>query len=342
MNLNHFFYLARVWKSYRLSGTFERYIESLNGCLEVIDSINSDDFWLSWYKSYLEDFLKVTKINLIFPKNNYKIKYKAIDKITKNDKIILKDIVLPAPLNNADKSGFIALLDNVLTYLLEDIDDDALYSMIPLHLEGPYEYKAVKLKKGDIVIDAGANIGDFAALSGRKGCITYAFEPMPYVVDNYLSKTAGWNPNITICSYALSDKCQELNFAVGDTLLNSSGNENSQFKVQAIDLDTFAENNKLSSIDFIKADIEGAERHMLMGAKRVLKNFAPKLAICSYHLPDDPQVLRELILDANPDYVVEERFKKCTRMSRIKTQVKRSASYAGKKININNNADVQR
>jgi len=47
-----------------------------------------------------------------------------------------------------------------------------------------------------------------------------------------------------------------------------------------------------------------------MGAKRVLKEFAPKIAICTYHLPDDPQVLRELILDANPNYVIVERWKK--------------------------------
>ena len=67
---------------------------------------------------------------------------------------------------------------------------------------------------------------------------------------------------------------------------------------------------KLTRIDFIKADIEGAERNLLRGAQEILKTFAPKLALCAYHLPDDPKVLRDLILRANPDYVVTERFKK--------------------------------
>jgi len=49
---------------------------------------------------------------------------------------------------------------------------------------------------------------------------------------------------------------------------------------------------------------------MLMGAKRVLREFAPKISICTYHLPDDPEVLRKLILEANPQYVIEERWKK--------------------------------
>jgi hypothetical protein len=79
---------------------------------------------------------------------------------------------------------------------------------------------------------------------------------------------------------------------------------------QAITLDGFVHENNLEKVDFIKADIEGAERYMLMGAKNVLHDFAPKIAICTYHLPDDPKVLRELILDANPKYIIEEKYKK--------------------------------
>jgi FkbM family methyltransferase len=188
-------------------------------------------------------------------------------------------------------------------------------ALIQIAFEGPYEYKQVRLEKGDVVIDAGANIGEFSALAGVRGCTSYAFEPMQDIIDEYLSKTAEWNPNITICPYAISDKVDVLTFdvepfnLVGATyVLPRTGAKKVQ--VQAIDLDTFVEQNNLPRVDFIKADIEGAERYMLMGARRVLKEFAPKIAICTYHLPDDPQVLRQLILDANPDYVIEERWKK--------------------------------
>lgn len=74
-------------------------------------------------------------------------------------------------------------------------------------------------------------------------------------------------------------------------------------KTSEIKGDPFKE-NALPRVDSIKADIEGYERYMLMGAQETLRRFAPKLALCTYHLPDDPEVLSELILikQANPDY----------------------------------------
>jgi hypothetical protein len=69
-------------------------------------------------------------------------------------------------------------------------------------------------------------------------------------------------------------------------------------------VDAFVAQNKLSRVDFIKADIEGEERNMLKGAAQTLRDFAPKLAVCTYHYPDDPEVLEKIIMDANPRYRV--------------------------------------
>ena len=78
---------------------------------------------------------------------------------------------------------------------------------------------------------------------------------------------------------------------------------------ESITLDEFASQQNLNKIDFIKADIEGAERNLLMGATNVMRKFAPKIAVRTYHLPDDSKVLRDIIRKANPKYTIFEKYK---------------------------------
>jgi hypothetical protein len=59
---------------------------------------------------------------------------------------------------------------------------------------------------------------------------------------------------------------------------------------------------KLSRVDFIKMDIEGAERQALRGGKATLERFRPRLEISVNHLPDDPQVVPALIQGFVPSY----------------------------------------
>ena len=76
--------------------------------------------------------------------------------------------------------------------------------------------------------------------------------------------------------------------------------------VRAVSIDETVEAQRLKRVDFIKMDIEGAERYALSGARRTLARFGPQLAICLYHRPDDRQVLPELVLGIRPSYRVQE------------------------------------
>lgn len=189
--------------------------------------------------------------------------------------------------------------------------------------EGPYESSNVKLHNGDIIIDAGANIGIFSipAAINYTNSIVYAFEPQPAAY-KILSKNIQFNSlesRINIVKYALSDKTCTVDFLEEQDWIGGSGFTSCRpatqmkgiiYRVNCTSLDKWVEANHIKRIDFIKADIEGAERLLLAGAKGVMRKFKPRLAICTYHLQDDKTVLEQLIKDANPEYHIEQHKKK--------------------------------
>jgi FkbM family methyltransferase len=199
-------------------------------------------------------------------------------------------------------------------------------------LEDPYGYTDdafdVSVKADDTVIDAGSFIGDFAAYAAARGAFTYAFEPADTTFE-FLKKAAELNGGkIFPVKKGLGNIDGEVEMFIDDE--NPSGNTISIIRntineviqgdvsnltkkrcnISIVTLDNFVCEQNIKKIDFIKADIEGAERDMLRGAKNVLREFAPKLAICTYHLPDDPEVLENLILETNPKYRVRQGPKK--------------------------------
>ena len=314
------------WDSRFVSKQFSRKIAAAKKIGYFIGQCGNAPFWLQWYFDSQIQEIKMLKKTRFIPRRFFRNDVKKLRKnyedaikiLTKDDRVYFKEIVLPALPENTDAAyysfSFYELSDNILTYLLEEcgISEEIYYAAMDMTFEGPYEYKSVRIEKDDIVIDAGAGSGEFSALASVRGGRAYAFEPMQRLVD--VSKTAELNPNIIVCKQVLSNKKEELYFDENETAIVPASKikqyNSDMVKIQAINLDTFVHENNLPRVDFIKADIEGAERYMLMGAKRVLKEFAPKIAICTYHLPDDPQVLRQLILDENPNYIIEERWKK--------------------------------
>jgi FkbM family methyltransferase len=236
-------------------------------------------------------------------------------------------------LRNVDAETFVAFLLSALESLAPlafslDTENDYALNAVAIFLigmltEGPYERKNVRLAKGDILIDAGAHFGEFSAVAALRAGTAYAFEPSAIIYEKLLLPTAKINENlpgkIVPVQKALADNVgtslfdkleDEFNDAASlPDCLNFNG-ETEKEEVELTTIDVFTNENNLPSVDFIKADIEGAERIMLRGARGVLKDFAPKLAICTYHLPDDKEVLEDIVRTANPKYVVEHKYKK--------------------------------
>ena len=237
---------------------------------------------------------------------------------------ILHDVRLPV-VSDAEKNTMrpMNILDEdiLCSYLHfnDDYSEKTFALTEPLLPEGLYglidDKVNVSVEAGDIVIDAGSCCGTFSAYASAKGAISYAFEP---VAENfaYLTKTAKLNKNIHPVNAGLSDENTSRNIFVdpqhlsGSSFLEELKPGISGTQVQTVRLDDFVRENHLPRVDFIKADIEGFERHMLAGAQETLALFAPKLALCTYHLPDDPEVMASLILKANPKYNIIQKRKK--------------------------------
>ncbi len=215
--------------------------------------------------------------------------------------------------------GFHEFQDSLLAYYAfnDNYSKEIVEFLAENTREGPYGYVdgdfKVTVERGDVVIDAGACIGEFSVYAAVKGAYAYAFEPSSKNSVQLNQFIKSHTDKITHVELGLSDKEESLTFSLSGSA-SSFVTETKAYEafckdaptetINVITLDKFVEDNNIEKIDFIKADIEGAERQMLTGATNVLKKFAPKLAICTYHLPDDPEVLERIIMEANPKYRV--------------------------------------
>lgn len=186
-------------------------------------------------------------------------------------------------------------------------------------IDSSYEYGEVRLEENDVVLDCGANIGLFSAFAASLGCQVFAFEPVRHIAEITRQVAELYPSKISIVEKALSDKNGMIHFIQveesdcfhSDSSRIASDLEASHaVEIPAVTIDTVVEEYKIARVDFIKADIEGAERYMLSGAKNTLQKYGPKLAICTYHLPDDREVLTKIILEANPEYIIEYKWDK--------------------------------
>jgi FkbM family methyltransferase len=147
------------------------------------------------------------------------------------------------------------------------------------------------LRKGDVVIDAGANVGYFTMLFsdlvGARGRV-HAFEPVPATF-GLLSENVRQFPyytNVSLNCAALGDSDQKTKIFIPDgdhgqaALVYHRDASWKDAQVAPIDiemmrLDRYA--GGLEKIDLLKCDVEGAELLILRGAESSLRRFRPKV-----------------------------------------------------------------
>ncbi len=137
-----------------------------------------------------------------------------------------------------------------------------------------YEFGPVRVEPGDVVIDVGANIGEFSrAVAGCAGQVI-SVDPDPNVWGVLARNLEGLN-NVRILQIALSDTDGEIDFYLSTESADSSIVQPRKFsdviKVRASTLDSLVKDAALPMVDFLKLEAEGWEPEILAGARQTLK-----------------------------------------------------------------------
>jgi hypothetical protein len=125
-----------------------------------------------------------------------------------------------------------------------------------------------------MVADVGAAEGNFSLSIIEKAKHVYLFEPDTNWAKALESTFLPWKDKVTIVNQFVSHKTDE--------------------QYQSVCLDDYFNNNQ--ALNFIKADVEGAEIDLLHGSKNILDSSRQlKIAICTYHNQDDAERIEAII-----------------------------------------------
>lgn len=184
------------------------------------------------------------------------------------------------------------------------------------------------IKKGDLVIDIGANIGDttvLMALAAGSSGITLGFEPNPLVY-KILEKNASLNKekqNIVPLPYAITLKEEEFyyisseasfaNGSISPTKNSAHGKFIYPDKIKGVNLQVLLEQkykDKLKNLSFIKIDTEGYDKEIIKSISDLIEKYKPAIVAESfkYSTPEEKVELYDVIKQHKYDIFYFEDF----------------------------------
>jgi FkbM family methyltransferase len=164
------------------------------------------------------------------------------------------------------------------------------------------EFNGINNFKNKDIIDAGAYIGDSALVfqdyTDKK---VYAFEPHPKNQEKIV-ETIKLNNSTKIIPVALGlgDKTGRA-FMKGSGSLLGASFINTGVPVKITTLDEWVKNNNVE-VGLIKADVEGFEQKLLLGALETIRKYKPAMLISIYHSASDLFEIKPFIDSLNLGY----------------------------------------
>lgn len=192
-----------------------------------------------------------------------------------------KDVVINSGVNRVvnGRNGYLLYNKNDI-YIGKSIEKYGEFS----HLEA--ELFEQICKENDNIIEVGANIGAHTVYLSKlvKNGVVIAFEPQRVVFQNLCANVAlNSLLNVHTFQQAVGDIEEDIVIPECDfTKTNNFGGINIENSlrgsvVKKIKLDSFV--NKLSSLKFLKVDVEGMEIPVINGSKKLIEKFKPIIYI---------------------------------------------------------------
>jgi FkbM family methyltransferase len=190
--------------------------------------------------------------------------------------------------------------------------------LVPIHEEvfNPqsdhfYECRGASLFPDDVVLDAGACEGFFVRYAIERGARVLAVEPWSLMAD-CLERTFAQEitdgrvqvlRTMLGADHGRSELTVDLDFPFGASAERNPGIQRCVTEIVPVTtIDALVEQSTFGRIDFIKMDIEGAERDALAGAGAALHRFHPRLSITTYHQAEDWTRIADQIRAFVPEY----------------------------------------
>ena len=152
------------------------------------------------------------------------------------------------------------------------------------------------VRKGDTVLDIGANVGIvslwLSRLVGETGRV-HSFEPNPSLQRLITESIARNNvTNVKLHPFGLGSKPDQMtlrilkeNVGSGSLVLDYSAVDTDSITVNVETLDSVIEKECIKAIRFIKIDVEGFEGEVLKGARNVFQSIRPQAVLFEFAEP---------------------------------------------------------
>lgn len=242
-------------------------------------------YWLLYHKNNISfneliAFLKKPKVNIVAKKyidnilkvdDYYHITFKQLDKI----------LYWPKKFK----------VEGINQIVAETFDvDDWHY----------YQKEHTKIESGEILLDIGSAEGLFPLTVVDKCKHIYMIEPSATFYKTLKKTFFDYQEKVTIFNSAIGNENGLIFF--NEDSLQGYVSDVENIKTKSLNISKIDSLLKDVKITYLKADIEGFEEEMLIGAEQIIKKNKPKIAITTYHPQNNPEDIIKIITGFVPEY----------------------------------------